>query len=857
MEITYDAHQQAVIEATGGHFLVLAPPGCGKTEILAARIAHAYAKGVPFEEMLCLTFTNRASRNMKERVTKNAATDARQLFVGNIHHFCSNFLRQHHLIPENACVIDDDDQADILQYFDDHFFLNYRGLIDRSKIKEIHDLATYIEQRRLGHPLEVCYARKGFEPYYQAAVDAGFDYTKISLADPSKRLRYALQYRHYKQQRTILDFTDLLVLAYEHLRTGEHRRYPWIQIDEVQDLNALQIAIVDELTATDNPTVMYLGDEQQAIFSFLGASLDRLSLLSQRCNGNLLTLVNNYRSPSYLLDVFNTYAEQVLHVSPELLPKPACRQPAPTHSLIVAASPTAEAELTRVVKMAQYYSQFPGERMAVLVSSNAEADQVSDTLALHHIPHFQISGNDIFKSQHFKTFSSLLSVSINPFNNLAWVRLIFGIGATLRLMDARDLAAQLRQLLLTPMDLIEGSSELARFVELYDNSEIVVFDTETTGLDVANDDIVQIAAFIIRQGVKVEGSDFNLILHTDRKIPTYLGDLVNPLVEEYANREHIDRKEGLQQFLDYVGDRPVLGHNVQYDCNILYHNVKRELGLTITLPSYDTLHLIKCVEPTLYRYKLASLIQALGLEGTNSHLANEDIEATLSLANYCVGRTRGVIDEQRAFLSHPKTESIRGRLQVLRPIFKAITAVLESTDSPTLSSTLEITYQSLVAQGLIGDLGPKFDIFLRYVEREWDYADDGLDLKGKIAHHFGGTSTSVTEGDLVNSSDLLTDRIFVMTAHKAKGLEFDNVVILGTNNGRYPSFRVNNVLRSQRSTPEQVSEATAQRNEDARRLYVALTRAKKRICVSYPLHDAQGYDTQLSPFMAPIRPFFQ
>ena len=163
----------------------------------------------------------------------------------------------------------------------------------------------------------------------------------------------------------------------------------------------------------------------------------------------------------------------------------------------------------------------------------------------------------------------------------------------------------------------------------------------------------------------------------------------------------------------------------------------------------------------------------------------------------------------------------------------------------------------LIDQGLIGDLGPKFDIFLRYVEREWDYADDGLDLKGKIAHHFGGTSTSVTEGDLVNSSDLLTDRIFVMTAHKAKGLEFDNVVILGTNNGRYPSFRVNNVLRSQRSTPEQVSEATAQRNEDARRLYVALTRAKKRICVSYPLHDAQGYDTQLSPFMAPIRPFFQ
>ena len=91
----FNEQQQEVIEATGGCHLVLAPPGCGKTAVLAERIVWARGQGVPFSEMACLTFTNRASRGMRERILERMTThndDIDELFVGNVHRFCSQFL---------------------------------------------------------------------------------------------------------------------------------------------------------------------------------------------------------------------------------------------------------------------------------------------------------------------------------------------------------------------------------------------------------------------------------------------------------------------------------------------------------------------------------------------------------------------------------------------------------------------------------------------------------------------------------------------------------------------------------------------------------------------------------------------
>ena len=112
-EKKYDADQLKAIDANNGYFLVLAPPGCGKTDILAERIVEAKKKGVGFNDMLCLTFTNRASRGMKNRIKERVGEDAKNIFVGNIHRFCSNFLFDSSFVPENSSILDDEDQLDL------------------------------------------------------------------------------------------------------------------------------------------------------------------------------------------------------------------------------------------------------------------------------------------------------------------------------------------------------------------------------------------------------------------------------------------------------------------------------------------------------------------------------------------------------------------------------------------------------------------------------------------------------------------------------------------------------------------------------------------------------------------------
>ena len=114
MSATPDPDQQTVIDIDRGRHLVLAPPGCGKTFILAQRVIQAHARGTDYSDMLCLTFTNRASRAMRERISLHTNNPVPpDLFVGNVHRFCSNYLFDQKKIPQNSAVIDDIDSENV------------------------------------------------------------------------------------------------------------------------------------------------------------------------------------------------------------------------------------------------------------------------------------------------------------------------------------------------------------------------------------------------------------------------------------------------------------------------------------------------------------------------------------------------------------------------------------------------------------------------------------------------------------------------------------------------------------------------------------------------------------------------
>ena len=885
-----DKYQVPVVEASQGYHLVLASPGCGKTHILAERIRYARERGVKYEDMLCLTFTNRAAREMTNRIQKVVGGDFSELMVGNVHRFCSKFLFEQGRIPADSAIIDDEEAVSIIA--------DYRNEDEEGVIRDFNRYKGYqtiiffqhfIYQMEHQHPWKyylhpesftdddreavkhICASQKTeydeqavvniyhhVQEYMDEANALGLDgKTADRIRVLLWKMYYANCYARYKEENHLFDFEDLLLYTYDIYRSDPTcKRYPWIQVDEVQDLNGMQLAIIDLLTAEDNPMVMYLGDEQQAIFSFMGAKVETLTLLKMRCKGNIHHLQRNHRSPKYLLDVFNDYAEKQLKIDRELLPLSDNDTKATSGDLRIIHSSTIEAEHKDITTEAlSLYEQNKEERTAVIVSANSDADRISEAMTEAGLTHFKVSGRDLFDTPDVKLLLAHLSVLSNEHNSIAWTRIMKGVHAFPSHALARRFNWKLKQLALSPSDflLYPESCYTAEFLRAYNEEEIVVFDTETTGLNVFQDDIIEIAAIRIKGG-EVVGEPLDLYIETDKPILPMLGDKENPMYaiyhEKMSTGELLSPSDALQRFLAYVGTSPILGHNANYDYNILDNNLQRYCKDTMQahdIRCFDSLKLIRLLAPSLHSYKLESLLETFHLAGVNSHQAIDDVKATVSLVRLCAEKAREKQAQQAAFIHHPKVKPFAN---VLRSNYgecyrEAVNRLYKlSTDhEPALVSELSAAYNAFHSDGLINDI-PRLDYILRYLRTDM-LTDEAVAnaLAPQLSQYIMDINT-LKEADFCNSKSIL-ERIYVTTVHKAKGLEFDNVIIFDAADGRYPNA---------------YNKTKQQDEEDARKFYVAMSRAKRRLFIAYALQmvDRHGrvFNRDLTPLMDSIQKYF-
>ena len=176
-----DNHQLKAVELRDCSALLLAGPGCGKTHILARRVFHANTVyGVPFGEMLCLTFTNRAAREMARRVHDYLGSSPQGLFIGNIHSFCFRFLHANRLISPDTSVIDEED---VKTYLASSF-----GMETQAEIKEFLDKAAYVYQLENDHPDSVIRRPKSYP--------SESDYERIE------------SYIRFKEDNRLVDYDD-------------------------------------------------------------------------------------------------------------------------------------------------------------------------------------------------------------------------------------------------------------------------------------------------------------------------------------------------------------------------------------------------------------------------------------------------------------------------------------------------------------------------------------------------------------------------------------------------------------------------------------------------------------------------
>ena len=920
-----DNYQQEVIAACGGFHLVLAPPGCGKTQILTERIRHAHnVEGIAYDDMLCLTFTNRAARGMVERIVDSIADDGvGDVFVGNVHRFCSKFLFANGLVAAESSVIDEDDAVSILaRYLNEDEYVVMGNTARRRDYSDVFHLEAMMHQIRYNHPKalrvhpdcinaddigamqRICNVTgKTFNADAMIDIYENSDtYRDLVMSDTTdygyqqpllkmlQKMSLARQFQHYKRQNHLLDFHDLLLMTYDALvadaDSQEFKRYKWVQVDEVQDLNPLQMAIVKLLTTRPFHTVMFLGDEQQAIFSFMGAKLDALSALKQQPTCQLHHLSVNHRSPKYLLDVFNTYAAEVLKIDPSLLPEVGKTDVKNRvgNELAILCSQTYEQEVRECVQFANTLTRnFPDSTTAFVVNSNRDAELISAELNRCNIGHFKVSGTDLFSLPEIKLLFAHLGVLNNEFSFMSWARLMKGLRVYDNSAAARNFVRALFDRAIIPSDLLrfDSGTYLQRFVSSYEKDTIVVFDTETTGLDVFNDDILQIAAVKIRGGEVVPGSQFTLYIETDKAIPAMLGDIVNPIIEERKHHELLTHADALRQFMQYADGCVLLGHNADYDYHILDFNLRRyvpEIMLSAQHPSYlDSLRLVRLLHPELKEHKLKYLLSVLGLEGNNSHLADDDVNATRNVVIHCYDIAKTKIEEQDKFL---KDSRVRQRVDTLRrnygDIYRdAIGRLYESEKGKEKSEKGKVKSEKsdccdggivscdggIVVRGaLVDELKRFYDYLLdgsliveidrlrfvlAYLSGDMIDADKEPSLYEQLCNHTMEIST-LKEADLCGSSNI-NEHIFVTTIHKAKGLEFDNVIVFDAVDGRIPNYY-------SRNNPRQLA-------EDARKFYVALSRAKERLyvaqCIQRFDYHNMPHDVHLTPLMRSIAKYFK
>ncbi len=768
-----DAGQRAVIALRKPSALVLAGPGCGKTHILARRVLYANSQGVPFTRMACLTFTNRAAREMLERVGALAGDSAADLpFVGNLHRFCLRVLFENELIHPDTAVLDDTG-------FEDYCRRMF-GYCKPYQAELLAGAARHIYQREHYHPASVCLSDTEFTPR--------------TIADARK-------YMDFKRENNLIDFDDILLLAYTAMRSDRERRlmktyYPWLQVDEVQDLTALHLAIIDEIGG-ENGTRLYLGDEQQAIFSFLGAGGAALEALKKRCKGEIHHLGNNYRSSQRLLEITNHIAAE--HLGMDRCFLPVCRRSDTDRGEAIFY--TADSEALPAVCSAwvrHLNSRDDIGSTMVLVRTNRQGETVSEELAERGIEHIFPGRNDVFRSAAFKTIWSHLALALDDCRIHRWTDIIYRCGAVKSLTTARRLVSELERHAFSPsglLDLFRPSACEILCSATDTGRTIVVVDTETTGLDIENDDIIQLSAVKTIGGEPTES--FNVFIDSALPVPDMVGGIENPLAVQYAAAPRLTAAEAFAQFVEFVGDDAIVaGHNTDFDMAMLRNDMRRRTGMSVPkwveygTDTIDTQRLARLLHPRLRSYRLGSLLETLGIDGVNSHNALDDARATAALMTALIPAARRVLSAHAAVRRNPAVLKVAARLaERYKPLY-------DSTKERVFNSQ---RYKSSLSQELV-----RADEYFtatcaseplrhrKYIERLIDTVIvNPLVQKNLYMQLSANLNAMLTfnEGDFF-ANNIVEEKVRVMTIHKAKGLESDAVIVYDANRGpgRYEDY---------------------------------------------------------------------
>jgi DNA helicase-2/ATP-dependent DNA helicase PcrA len=403
--------QLEVVTAGSGPALVIAGAGSGKTRAVTYRVAYLIESGVPAQNIMLATFTNKAAREMLQRAELLVNVEIRKIYGGTFHHIANVILRRHAALigyGENYTILDKEDSKDLLDSI-------VRELRIDTKDKRfpkgdvLSNMFSLAASTRRNVP-DVLAARYPFFFLFADAI-----------------LRIERQYAEKKKKMNCMDYDDLLLnllvlLQNEEIRQVYTERFLHVLVDEYQDTNKIQADLVD-LFASRHRNIMAVGDDSQSIYSFRGANFENILNFPDRYpDVRIIKLEINYRSTPELLRLAN---ESILHNPRQYQKKlqPVKRDGAKPN-LVPLADGNQQAcfAAQRILELRE--EGYSLSDMAVLYRSHYHSMELQMELTRRGIPYEIRSGIRFFEQRHIKDVVAHLKICLNPFDELAWTRVM-------------------------------------------------------------------------------------------------------------------------------------------------------------------------------------------------------------------------------------------------------------------------------------------------------------------------------------------------------------------------------------------------------------------------------------------------
>lgn len=410
--------QREAVEHRGTPLMVLAGAGSGKTRVLTHRVAHLIATGdAEPRNVLAVTFTNKAAKEMKERIWALVGSSQRELWVGTFHSTCARILRGHgHLMgfSGNFSILDEADQLSLA----------------KECCKELNlDIQRFPPSLFLNN---VSNAKQNFIDPQQYEEQWGDDYLKGKIA------KFYLLYQHKLQRSNAMDFDDLLFsvlrlfLDHPEVLNLYRKRWHHVLVDEFQDTNQIQYRIV-KLLCEEHRQICVVGDDDQSIYSWRGADPGNILTFDRDFpDVRVVRLEQNYRSTSNIIQASSSLiSKNRMRKGKELW---TANEPGEMVSVYVAGNEREEARfVAREVKSLLVSGKVPPDEIAIFYRTHAQSRVLEEELMAAKVPFAIYGGIGFYERKEVKDLVAYLRAAANEADRVSWKRIINvpkrGIGA--------------------------------------------------------------------------------------------------------------------------------------------------------------------------------------------------------------------------------------------------------------------------------------------------------------------------------------------------------------------------------------------------------------------------------------------